>query len=88
MYLDSFSIEYIECILDVLNKVKDKPITHKTFKIQSDGSIMCGFNGIAFIEYMIAERTLLDHTSSFSPNDYQENDKIIYKYFTDKYRKT
>ena len=32
-------------------------------------SIMCGFYCIAFIECMLAEKTLLDYANSFSPND-------------------
>ena len=27
---------------------------------------------------MLTEKTLLDHTNLFSPNDYKKNDKIIY----------
>ena len=46
---------------------------------------MCGFFCIAFIEYMLAGKTLLDY--SFSPNDYKKNDKIIYKCSKDKYGK-
>ena len=46
---------------------------------------MCGFYGIAFIEYMLAGKTLLDYINFFSPNGYKKNDKIIYKYFKDKY---
>ena len=46
---------------------------------------MCGFYCIAFIEYMVAGKSLLDYTNLFSPNDYKKNDKIIYKYFKDKY---
>ena len=42
------------------------------------------FYCIAFIEYMIAGKTLLDYTNLFSPNDYKENDKIIYKYFKER----
>ena len=45
---------------------------------------MCGFFCIAFIEYMLAGKTLLDYTNLFSPNDYKKNGKIIYKYFKDK----
>ena len=40
-----------------------------------------------FIEYMITRKTLLDYTNLFSPNDYKKNDKIIHKYFIDKYGK-
>ena len=36
---------------------------------------------------MIAGKNLLGLTNLFSPNDYLENDKIIYQYFKDKYGK-
>ena len=84
--LDSFGIEYIP--QEVLNKIRDKSITHNKFRIESDDSIMCGFYCIAFIEYMLAGKTLLDYTNLFPPNDYKKNDKIIYKYFKDKYVKS
>ena len=47
MYFDSFGIDYTP--QEVLNKIKDKSITHNIFRIQSDNSVMCGFYGIAFI---------------------------------------
>ena len=56
-------------------------------RVQSDYTIMCGLCCIVFIEYIIAEKTLLDHTNLFSPNGYQKNDKIIQKYFENKYDK-
>ena len=34
---------------------------------------------------MLVGKTLLDYTNLFSPNDYEKNEKIIYKYFKDKY---
>ena len=69
----------------VLNKIKDKSITHNIFRIQDNDYIMCGFYCIAFIEYMVAGKTLLDYTNSFSLNDYKKNDKITYKYSNEKY---
>ena len=39
------------------------------------------------LPYMIAGTTLLDYTNLFSSNDYKKNDKVIYKYFKDKYGK-
>ena len=36
---------------------------------------------------MVAGKTFLDYTILFSPNDYKKNDKVIYKYFKDKYVK-
>ena len=44
---------------------------------------MCGFYYFAFIEYMVAGKTLLDYTNLFSPNDYKKVSKTIYTYFKD-----
>ena len=83
VYFDSFGIEYIP--QEVLNKIRDNWITHNIFRIPDNESIMCGFYCITFIEYMLVGKTLLDYTNLFSPNDYEKNEKIIYKYFKDKY---
>ena len=85
VYFDTFGIEYIP--QEVLSKVKDKSITHNIFRIQYDDSIVCRFYYIAFIEYMIAGKTLLGYTNLFSPNNCNKNGKIIYKCFKDKYDK-
>ena len=77
--IDIFGIEFIP--QKVLNK--GKRITHIIFSIQSDDSIMYGFYFIAFIEYKIAGKTLLDYSNLLFPNDYKKNGKIIYKYFKD-----
>ena len=39
---------------------------------------MCGIYCVAFIEYSIAAKNLLEYTNLFSSNDYQKNSKIIY----------
>ena len=83
LYFDLFGIEYIP--QEALNKISDKSITHNIFRIQDNESIMCRFYCITFIEYMVTGKTLLDYTNLFSLNDYKKNDKIIYKYFKDKY---
>ena len=85
-YFDSFGIENIS--QEVLSKIRDKSIARNIFRIQDNESIMCGFYCIAFIEYMLSGKTLLDYTNFFSPNEYKKNDKIIYKYFKDKYVKS
>ena len=82
VYFDSFGIEYIP--QEVLNKIKGKSITRNIFRIQFDDSIVSGFYCIAFIEYMLAGKTL-DYTDLFSTKDYQKNDKMVYKYFKGKY---
>ena len=79
-------MEYIP--QELSNKIKDKSIIHNIFRIQDNVSIMCGFYFIAFIEKMFSGNTLLDYTNLFSPNDYKWNDRIIYKYFKDKYVKS
>ena len=51
---------------------KDKLVTHNIFRIQDNDSIMCWLYCIAFIEYMLAGKTLLNYTNLFSPNDYKK----------------
>ena len=68
VYFDDFGIEYIP--EKVLNKVKDKSITHNIFRIQDNESIMCEFYWIAFTEYMLAGKTLLEYNNLFSLDDY------------------
>ena len=80
-----FWIEYIP--QGVLNKFNDKLITHNIFRIQDNESILCEFYCIAFIEYTLVEKTLLNHSNLFSPNDYKKNDKVIFKYSKDEYGK-
>ena len=86
VYFDPFGTEYIPH--EILNKISDKLIARNIFRIQDNDSIMCGFYCIAFIEYMLAEKTLLHYTNLFSPNGYEKNSKIIYKYFKEKYVKS
>ena len=50
---------------EVLNKIRDKSITHNIFRIQDNESIMCEFYCIVFIEYMLAGKTLLNYTNCF-----------------------
>ena len=47
---------------------------HNIVRTQDDDSIICGFYCIAFMEYMIPGKILLDYTNLFSP-----------KYLKDKY---
>ena len=45
---------------------------------------MRGFFCIDFIECMLLGKPLLDYVNLFSPNEYKNHDKVIYKYFKDK----
>ena len=43
--------------------------------------MICGYFSIGFIAFILKDKYLLDYTNLFSPNKYDENDKIILKYF-------
>ena len=83
-----FCLVYYLIPREVLNKIKDKSITHIIFKTQDNDYSMCGFYCIAFIGYMLAGKTLLEYTNLFSLNDYKNYGEIIHKYFKDKYVKS
>ena len=53
----------------------------KIFRLQAYDSIMCGYYCIAFINYMLKGKTLLDYTTLFFPNDFKKNDQIIKRIF-------
>ena len=42
---------------------------------------MCGYFCIGLIYFILKGKSLLEYTNLFSPNDYENNDKIILKYF-------
>ena len=72
----------------VLSKIKDKPFIQNIFRIQEDDCVMRDFIAlILYRENMLETKHLLDYTNLFSPNNYKKNDKVIYKYFKDKYSK-
>ena len=66
-------------------KLKDllDATTRKTniFRIQADNSVMCGHFCIGFIDFMFAERSLIDFTNLFFPYEFKKNDDIILSYF-------
>ena len=42
---------------------------------------MCGHFCIGFTDFTLKGKSLLVYTNSFSPNEYENNDKLILKYF-------
>ena len=42
---------------------------------------MCRYFCIGFIDSLLKGKSVLNYTNSFSPNDYEKNDRIILKYF-------
>ena len=43
----------------MLNKIKDKSITHNVFRMQDHDYIVCGFYCITFIEYRLARKNFI-----------------------------
>ena len=60
--------------------IGNKNITTNIYRIQAYDSIMCGHFCIGFINFLLKDKTLLDYTNLFSPNEQERNDKITLKY--------
>ena len=79
-YFDSFGAEHIP------KEIKpfigcSLSITTNIFIVQAHDSIMCEYFCVGFIDFMLAEKTLTEFKSLFSPNNFKKNDDIILKYF-------
>ena len=66
-YFDIFGVEHIP---KEFKTIINRPSSIKTniFRIQAYNSIMCGYFCIAFINFMLAGKTLTDFANIFSPN--------------------
>ena len=60
--------------------IGNKNITN-IYRIQAFDPIMCGYFCIGFIDFMVNGKSLLDYTNLFSPIGYENNDKMMLKYF-------
>ena len=78
-YFDSFGVENIP--KEIKRFIGTKSIITNIYRIQAYDSIMCGYFCIAFIDFMLKGKSMLDCTNLFSLSDYKKNDKIILKYF-------
>ena len=58
-----------------------KNITTNIYRIQPNDLIMCGYFCTGFITFMLKVKSSLDYKNLFSPKEYEQNDKIILKYF-------
>ena len=79
IYFDSFGVEHAP--KEVKKFIGNKDIKTNVFRIQAYNSIMCGYFCIGFTDFMLANKTLIDFTSLFSPYDFEKSDKVILKYF-------
>ena len=79
IYFDSFGVEHVP--KEIKRFIRHKNIKTSIFRIQGDNSIMCGYFCIGFIDFMFADKSLIDFTSLFSPYDFKKNNKIILNHF-------
>ena len=79
-YFDSFGVEHIAKEIKAF-RVHYLFIITIIFRIQAYDSVMCGYFCIAFIDFMLAGKTLTEFTNIFSPNNFKKNDDIISKCF-------
>ena len=78
-YFDSFGVEHIP--KDIKAFINHKNIKTNIFRVQAYDSVMCGCFCIGFIDFMLKEKTLIEYTNLFSPNNFEKNDHIILSYF-------
>ena len=78
-YFDSFVVEYIP--KEIKNLIGNKNIVKNNYIIQANDSIMCRYFCIGFFYFMIKNRSFLEDSNLFYPNEYEKNDKIIVEYF-------
>ena len=84
IYFGSFGVEHVP--KEIEKFIGHKNMKTNTFRIQSNNSFMCGYFCIGFIDFMFADKTLVDHTSLFSPYDCEKNESIILIHFKDEWK--
>ena len=80
-YFDSFDVEHIP--EEIKEFIGNKNIKANIFRVQANSSVMCGYFCIGFIDFMLADKKLIDYTNLFSPYDFDKNDSIIISYLKD-----
>ena len=82
IYFHSFGVKNIPKWMKI--SIGNKNIITNIYRIQAYDSILCGYFCIGFINFVLKGGSLSDYTNYtnlFSPNKYQNNDKIILKHF-------
>ena len=64
VYFDSFGAEHVP--KEINRFIGNKNMQKNIFRIQAHDSVMCEYCCIGFIDYMFADKTLVDYTSLFS----------------------
>ena len=80
VYFDSFGVEHVP--EEIKEFIGNKNIIANIFRVQANGSVVCGHFGIGFIDFMLAGKKLTDYTSLFSYYYFKKNDDMM-RYFKD-----
>ena len=75
----TFRVEHIP--IEIRKFIGNKNIITSIFRKLAHDLIMCRYFCIGFIDFMFKSKSLLEFTNLFSLSEYQENEKIILKYF-------
>ena len=81
VYFDSFDVEHIS--EEIKKFIGNRNIKANIFRVQANNSVLCSYFCIGFIDFILADKTLIDYTNLFSPHDFDKNDQIILSYFKD-----
>ena len=80
IYFDSFGVKHIP--KEIKKFIGNKNIITNIYRIQAYDSIRCRYSCIGFINFMLKFKSLYkEYTNLFSPSEYENNEKIILKYF-------
>ena len=80
VYFDSFGVKYLS--EEVKEFIGNKNIKANIFQVQANGSVMCDYFCIGFIDFMLAGKKLrTDFTNLFSSYDFEKNINIILDLF-------
>ena len=79
IHFDSFGVEHVP--KEIKKFIGYKNIKTNILRIQANNSVTCGYFCTAFIDFMLADKNLIDFTSLFSPYDFERNEDIILSYF-------
>ena len=82
-YFESFGVEHVP--EEMKEFIGNKNMKGNIFQVKANNSVMCGYFCIGFIDFMLADRNLVDITSMFSPYDFEKNNCIILSYFKDEW---
>ena len=70
IYFNSFGVEHVP--EEIKRFIEYRNTKTNIFRIQADNSVMCGYFCMGFIDFMFANKTLIDFTSFFSPLRFHE----------------